>query len=126
MKQQTETNRQLMELSQENFDRQLKEQQQTNAHLLALVQEKSCDQNCTAVCVELFKLSDFFQYWGGNGFNSTGLSFEDWTYAQSPLAGLMTIFSLIARWADSTFATYLTKRFGIEKQVWQKVYFLNF
>ena len=111
-----------LELAEKNYEKQISQQNVFYEKLLSRAESGIVDHNCTAICVDMFKFIDIFQYLGAKGFNATGLEFRDWSYAQSPLAGTMTVLSLVARYADSTFSTWLAKKYGLKKQVWQKVW----
>jgi len=122
LEQQATAHKAALELAKKNYEMQISQQNVFYEKLLSKTDNGIVDHNCTAVCVDMFKFIDIFQYLGAKGFNATGLEFKDWSYAQSPLAGTMTVLSLIARYADSTFSTWLAKKYGIKKQVWQKVF----
>ncbi len=122
LEQQAIAHKAALELAEKNYEKQISQQKVFHEKLLFRAESGFVDHNCTAVCVDMFKFVDLFEYLGAKGYNATGLEFRDWSYAQSPLAGTMIVLSLIAWYADSTFSTWLAKKYGIKKQAWQKVF----
>jgi hypothetical protein len=77
--------------------------------------------NGTQVCVDAFKFKDLVEFFKGTGVETTGFTFKDWAYGQSPLATLIGICCIVLRFFDTRFAAMIAYVQNLKLKAYQKV-----
>ena len=77
--------------------------------------------NETQVCLDAFKFKDLVEFFKGQGVETTGFTFKDWAYGQSPLATLIGICCIVLRFFDTRFAAMIAYIQNLKLKAYQKV-----